>query len=388
MEIDCVNVYKLHLPFKFTASHSQKDATSVDNIVVEILASHNGLKGYGEGAPRPYVTSETQDGAIDAVRSLCLNGLFPWSLKDIRQIWDLVDGVTEEKNHNSALCALEMALLDLLARNENQNILYYLPRSYHADEIYYGATLPLPRHDTFFKLCKIIKRLEIKDVRLKMGGDIRQNQGALKLLRSMLGANCDLRVDANMDWNLESAKQHLPLLRSYEVGILEQPLAPGDDGWGHLAEIAKTKGVKLQADESVCSMANLEKVIEKGHFDIVNVRLSKCGGFRNSLKIMRRIRDAGLNYQVGCQLGESGILSAAGRALCAISSDALYYDGSYDRFLLRGNLTSVNVNFEHRGKASPIDGPGLGVTVNVKNLQEFADYSISIQRPRFIHTNL
>lgn len=381
MEIDRVNVYKVNIPLKFTASHSQKDATSVDNIVVEIFASHNGLKGYGEGGPRPYVTSETQDGAIDAVRSLCLNGLFPWSLKDTRQIWDLIDGVTEEKNHNSALCALEIALLDLLARSENQNILYYLPRSHYANEIYYGATVPLPRNDTFFKLCKIIKQLEIKDVRLKMGRDIRQNHGALKLLRSMIGPNCDLRVDPNMGWNLKSAMRHLPLLSMYEVGILEQPLAPGDNGWGGLAGIAKTKGLKLQADESVCSMADLEKVIEEGHFDIVNVRLSKCGGFRNSLRIIQRIRNAGLNYQVGCQLGESGILSAAGRALCSISSDALYYDGSYDRFLLRENLTSVHVNFAFRGKASPLDGPGLGITVNTKSLQKFTDYSITIQRP-------
>jgi tRNA(Ile)-lysidine synthase TilS/MesJ len=254
--------------------------------------------------------------------------------------------------------------------------------------MHYGATLPLPRHDTFFKLCKIIKQLEIKDVRLKMGKDIRQNHGALKLLRSMLGANCDLRVDPNMGWNLKSAMRHLPLLRSYEVGTLEQALAPGDNGWGELAGIAKTNGLKLQADESVCSMSDLEKVIEEGHFDIVNVRLSKCGGFRNSLRIIQRIRDAGLNYQVGCQLGESGILSAAGRALCSISSDALYYDGSYDRFLLRENLTSVNVNFEFRGKASPLDGPGLGITVNTKNLQKFTDYSITVQRPWSIHSEL
>jgi muconate cycloisomerase len=111
------------------------------------------------------------------------------------------------------------------------------------------------------------------------------------------------------------------------------------------------------------------------------VRLSKCGGFFNSLKIIQRIRAAGLNFQVGCQLGESGILSAAGRALCAISSDALYFDGSYDAFLLEENLTTEHVTFNQGGRAVPIEGPGLGIQVDLENLKRFSDDPVAIQRP-------
>ncbi|MBW2174821.1 MAG: hypothetical protein JRF64_09370 [Deltaproteobacteria bacterium] len=227
----------------------------------------------------------------------------------------------------------------------------------------------------------MLQGLDINEVRLKMGRDFDQNQGTLEASRQALGSGCDLRVDVNGRWDLDLAKQHLPLLVSHGVSMLEQPLMSDDDNWGELADSLRTIDVKLMADESVCSIADLEQAIGDGHFDVVNVRLSKCGGFFNSLKIIQRIRAAGLNFQVGCQLGESGILSAAGRALCAISSDALYFDGSYDAFLLRENLTTEHVTFGHGGRAVPLRGPGLGIQVDLKNLKRFSDDPVAIQGP-------
>jgi muconate cycloisomerase len=381
MKISAINAYKVTLPFKFSFSHSQKNATSVDNIVVEILTYEQELRGYGEGGPRPYVTGETQDGAISSVKSLCLHESFPWKLNDVRQIMNFIDSTSGGKQHNSTLCALEIALLDILARDEGQNVLHYLPSDHLTEEILYGATVPISDQATVFKICKMLQRLDINEVRLKMGTDFDQNQGALEASRQVLGFDCDLRVDVNGRWDLDLAKQHLPLLVSHGVSVLEQPLMPEDSSWKELSEVVRTIDVKLMADESVCSMEDLEKAIEERFFDVINVRLSKCGGFFNSLKIIQRIRAAGLDYQVGCQLGESGILSAAGRALCAISSDALYFDGSYDAFLLRENLTTEHVTFGHGGRAVPLRGPGLGIQVDLKNLKRFSDDPVAIQGP-------
>ena len=381
MKIRAINAHKIFLPFKFTFSHSQKNAASADNIVVEILTYEEGVRGYGEGGPRPYVTGETQDSAIRGVESLCQDEQFLWDLNDVSEVWDFVDHSMEQTKHNSALCALEMALLDILARNEGQNILHYLPSDHLTEEIRYGATVPISDQATVLKICKMLQKLDINEVRLKMGRDFGQNQGVLEASRQALGSGCDLRVDVNGRWDLDLAKEHLPLLVSHGVSVLEQPLMPEDPSWKELTEILRTIDVKLMADESVCSMEDLEKAIEERYFDVINVRLSKCGGFFNSLKIIQRIRAAGLNFQVGCQLGESGILSAAGRALCAVSSDALHYDGSYDAFLLEGNLTTEHVTFNQGGRAVPLEGPGLGILVDRENLNRFSTGRITIQRP-------
>jgi muconate cycloisomerase len=116
---------------------------------------------------------------------------------------------------------------------------------------------------------------------------------------------------------------------------------------------------------------------------MINVRLSKCGGFGNSLKIIEYLRCNKISFQIGCHLGESGILSAAGRILCLLCRDAVYCDGSYDEFLLEKNVTVEDVSMGPGGEADPLKGPGLGMEVSEKNLAELSEgfNSITVSRP-------
>jgi muconate cycloisomerase len=134
------------------------------------------------------------------------------------------------------------------------------------------------------------------------------------------------------------------------------------------------------ADESACSLNEVKKVIKEGHYKMINVRLSKCGGFRNSLKIIEYLRYRGIPFQIGCQLGESGILSAAGRALSLLCGDANYYDGSYDAFLLKENITLDHVSFGQGGEAGPLEAPGLGAEVSAQSLGRLSTDCISLSR--------
>ena len=137
------------------------------------------------------------------------------------------------------------------------------------------------------------------------------------------------------------------------------------------------------ADESACSLDDVKKIVKNGHYRMINVRLSKCGGMRNSLKMIDYLRCHGISFQIGCHLGESGILSAAGRVLCLLCNDAVYYDGSYDEYLLEKNVTIENVSFGPGGEAGPLNGPGLGVKVSGQNLSGLSQGAPAvIERPR------
>jgi len=130
------------------------------------------------------------------------------------------------------------------------------------------------------------------------------------------------------------------------------------------------------ADESACTLKETQNLMREGWYDMINIRLSKCGGIRNSLKIIDYLRTHRIPFQIGCQLGESGLLSAAGRTLSLLCRDARYYDGSYDEFLLKENITTENVTFGLRGEAGPLDAPGLGVEVSDKNLMRLSEDSV------------
>jgi len=198
----------------------------------------------------------------------------------------------------------------------------------------------------------------------------------------VFGDNCDLRVDVNGVWDYTSAVRHLHLLKDYDVKVIEQPFMPSDIDISKFARLVKNHGLVLMADESACSLTDVKHIYRKGDYQMINIRLSKCGGFRNSVKIINYLRSNNLSFQIGCQLGESGLLSSAGRALGILCSDALYYDGSYDKFLLKENITYEHVSFGKFGLARPLSGSGLGVDVNTKSL-----LALSIKPPVEITRN-
>jgi muconate cycloisomerase len=213
-----------------------------------------------------------------------------------------------------------------------------------------------------------------------MGQDFHHNSGVFEAVKLVFGNNLGLRIDSNAAWDIALACEHIPLIEAHKVRVVEQPMRPEDPNIAEFAEALQNNGAILMADESACSLNEVKKVIEEGHYKMVNVRLSKCGGFRNSLKIIEYLRYRGIPFQIGCQLGESGILSAAGRALSLLCGDANYYDGSYDAFLLKENITLDHVSFDQGGEAGPLAGPGLGAEVSAESLERLSTDCITLSR--------
>ena len=95
-----------------------------------------------------------------------------------------------------------------------------------------------------------------------------------------------------------------------------------------------------------------------------NLRLSTCGGFVRTHELAALAQREGLGYQLGCQVGETGILSAAGRHFAASVGNIRYLEGSYDRYLVKERLTTEDLTFGRGGFAPALQGPGLGVTID------------------------
>ena len=383
MQIDKVNVYQVLLPFTGDFTHSLRKRSSAKNIVAEVIAKQGKIKGYGESAPRSYVTGESQESVTRSIKDFIKQNNFPWELHDVSQIWEFVDSLSNGKEHNSAICAIETALLDALGKNQNKYIIDYFPKDFRTDKIYYGALIPMDNKERITEICRLIKKMKINKIRVKIGKDFDRNKEIIDTVSHMFIDSYDLRVDINGAGDLKLALKHLQLLKEYKVSVIEQPMMPDDPNIADYAKLAQTYGMILMADESACSLQDVKRLYREGFYKMINVRLSKCGGFRNSLKIIDYLRLNKTPFQIGCHLGESGILSAAGRILSLLCGDALYYDGSYDKFLLKKNITCENVSFGLGGEAGPLDGPGLGVKINNQNLSLLSDSSktITIMKP-------
>jgi len=383
MRVEKLIIYSVHLPFSFEFSHSLRKRLSGPNVVVEVVAEGGSIRGYGEGAPRTYVTEESQASVCRSVSGFAQARHFPWDLDDVSQVWGFIDSLPGEKIQNSAICALEISLLDALGRYEDRYILDYFSKDFYTPTVYYGAPLPLAGRDNILAGCKAIREMGIRKIKLKLGKDFSQNQEILDSACHTFGADYDLKVDVNGVWNGDMALRHLPLFRKYRVRVAEQPFPTDDSEFAEAAGLIKASGVALMADESACTFADVKKLDREGFYDMVNVRLSKCGGLRRSLKIVDYLRENRVAFQIGCHLGESGLLSAAGRILSLLCRDAVYHDGCYDAWLLKENITCEDVSFGWGGKAGPLRGPGLGVDTNPRNLESLSDRgaTVTISRP-------
>ncbi len=383
MQIDKVNILPVLLPFSGEFSHSLRKRTSAKNVIVEIIADNGKITGYGEGAPRSYVTGESQTSAVRSVRSFMQQNNFPWRLNDVSQIWNFIDSLPNGKDHNAAICAVETALLDALGKSQSRPAIEYFSKDFYVGTVYYGAVIPLTDKQRTISLARLIKNKNINKLKLKMGKDYKQNKESLEAVHQVFGEDYDLKVDVNGVWNGTMAHEHASLINSCKVKVLEQPMMSDDPDLADFAGAMQSFGVIMMADESACSLRDVKKIFQEGYYEMINVRLSKCGGFRRALKLIDYLRTKKILFQIGCHLGESGILSAAGRTLCLLCRDAVYYDGSYDEFLLKENITFENVSFGLGGKASALNGPGLGVDVNPQSLARLSEglTALTVSRP-------
>jgi muconate cycloisomerase len=373
MRIEEVSIYKIRLPFRTNFTHVLSRSAFAENVVVEMRGGTERVIGYGESAPRPYVTGETANSALKAIEGFLNQETFPWNLREVSQVWDFVDSLPDVKDQNAAICALEVALLDSLSSVQGRSVIECFPQDHLSEIVHYGAAIPIEQPKKITEICRSVKKMGIRRLKVKMGRDFHQNKKSLEAVHRIFGYEYDLKIDVNGAWHLGAALEHLPLIEDYKVRVVEQPMIPGDPDIVDFAERLRARGVKLMADESACCLSEVAKVVHEGHYNMINVRLSKCGGFRRSLRIVNYLRKKNIPFQIACQLGESGILSAAGRILSLLCGDAVYHDGSYDEFLLAENITESHVSFGQNGIAGPLGGVGLGVKVKRQNLERMSE---------------
>src|SRR5262249_25680564 len=146
----------------------------------------------------------------------------------------------------------------------------------------------------------------------------------LKNIRQRLGWKKDLRVDANEAWTSAEAAERIQALEPFKLSAVEQPVAHADVGV--LREVRRRTPVPIMLDESLCSMVDAERALAQESCDLYNLRLSKCGGFIPTLRLAQFAVKHGLGYQLGCQVGETALLSAGGRHFAASVAGLRYLE--------------------------------------------------------------
>jgi L-Ala-D/L-Glu epimerase / N-acetyl-D-glutamate racemase len=358
--IAAVDVLTAELPFRFSFGHALAERTSSTNVYTCVRLD-DGTVGYGEGVPREYVTGETVESALTALCDRLVPEVLGASVDDPPELLARLpltapDGAPQ----TAARCALELGVLDAAGKRLGCSVQRWLGNA-PAPVVEYDAVLPFSSPNKLIALAGLIRALGVKQVKIKVGADLEKELRSLELLRRILGPQADLRVDANCGWSVDETLAAVGRMRAHRISSVEQPLA-GDDHEG-LRRLTAELPEAIILDESLRTVDEARELAGTKTCDAFNIRVSKCGGLLPSLEIAGIAREHDLFTVVGAQVGESGILSAAGRHAAAAIVSPRYVEGSGGRLLLREDLTAENVLPGRRGWARTYTGPGLGVTV-------------------------
>jgi L-Ala-D/L-Glu epimerase len=382
MKLRLGTIYALDIPFVESFRHSTKVRAASDSVVVR-LEDEDGVVGYGEGVPRPYVTGETVPAALAYMQEVLWPAIAKRSFPEL-PIGDDAPGALAAVGEalpdrpadgvrawSSARCAFELALLDCLLKRQSRSLATLLPP--RRPQVVYSGVITAGTPEKAVEHAQRFALFGITQLKVKIGdGQDAERVGAV---RAAVGPKASLRVDANGAFDVPGALAALKALAPFGLDSVEQPIGAG--AADELARLRQDSPVPVMVDESLVTVADAEALIAAGACDFFNLRLSKNGGLGRTLQIAARARAAGLRLQVGAQVGETAILSAAGRHLAA-HLDPTFVEGSYGTLLLTEDVARDPVAFGHGGRGALLTGPGLGVKIDDARLAKYAATQIPL----------
>jgi L-alanine-DL-glutamate epimerase-like enolase superfamily enzyme len=379
MRVRQLTAYVLRVQLRKPFRHASAVRNYSDNILIRAELA-DGTTGWGEGVPRDYVTGETAEGAIEQLLVTPVSEQFAAGASNWTEAIQLCErfepaAVVEDPRGsygNSLRAAVELSLIDAYGKLFGEPVSKGLEAYPGVAEtllapsamVRYSTTIDAESKRKLWRSSLKMRAYGFRQCKVKVGADCEADAARMGVIRRWIGPRMDLRVDANEAWKPEHVLKHATALAPFGITCIEQPVA--HEELESLSELRRELNIPVMLDESLTSLYDAREAIRLRACDLFNIRISKCGGLLNSLRLAMLSREHGLGYQLGCHPGETGILSAAGRHFASAVRDIRYLEGSYDHHVLATVPTTPDLTFGYGGRAPALTQPGLGVVLDLK----------------------
>lgn len=334
------------------------------NYGIVIIKTDSGIEGVGEISMLWDGTGERACFDVDRLLAPVVLGESPF---DIVKILAKMDRAIQfSRASNTAKAAIEMALYDIIGKALNTPV-YNLLGGKVREYAPLSMSIFMDKIDVMVEQAMDYVKRGFKTVKVKIGMNTKNDIDAVREIRNALGKEINIRVDANMAWR--SSKDAIAIIKkleAYDVHSIEQPMSPNrlDD----IAEIRSQVNTPIMLDESIWEPEDAARALKAGAVDIFNIYVSESGGLYKSSSIFRMAEAFGVDATIG-SMPELGIGTSAQIHL-AVSVPSFNCPGDVCGFLYHKDDLIVETIRIEDGYAYPLEGPGLGITLDYNKLEE------------------
>jgi len=302
-----VNFHKVNLKKKYPLQISRGTHYKSQNLFIELIK--DGITAWGESAPGKTEGASNADEVEKSLLKLIETDIDSLSIYETHQ---------RSKELNIPPCAyaaIDIALWDWKAKKAGLPLSSLL--GFPTPSIPTSITVGINPPEIIKERVEIIlSNPQIKALKIKLGSPDGIEHDKLiysQVLESIKKSNISIRVDANGGWSLDEAKVMMKWLAERKAEYIEQPLIEGEED--KLKYLFESRPLPIFIDESCRFSEDVARHYE--YVDGVNLKLMKCGGITEALRILNVAKSHNLKTMIG-SMSESSVSISAGASISGI----------------------------------------------------------------------
>ena len=198
-----------------------------------------------------------------------------------------------------------------------------------------------------------------------IGQDLAFNEQLVREIQSAAGDGVTIMIDAGQVWDTKTALRMAAMLEQYDVGWLEEPVAP-DNLTGYRA-LSERSSLTIAGGEAESDYAAFERLIDVGGLDLIQPDLARCGGLSQGRRLAWLAHQR--HRRVVPHAFKSGVLVAASTHFAAAIPNGGLIEHTVSSSPIARDLVRREIDFDDGQVRVPLDQPGLGVEIDAEVME-------------------
>lgn len=313
-----LDVWQADYDLRLAFSHNLASRKRVSTLFVRVR-TERGNEGYGQALPRDYLSGESMESVVCAIREKWWPALGTLSISEadsdaVLSVFTPMHADADEKRLTASYSTVELAALDAFAHETGKSISTLLGSKETVERLPLVGVVPAAGPRLASRLSRILKWLGYQRFKVKVGRDEAADKRRIEAVRNTVGQDAWLAVDANAAWSPDEAKERLIGLSAYGIQLAEEPIRRENAKDIDYLQLEEACGISIMADESLCTIDDAKTLLKRGSPSWWNLRFGKNGGFVGMRELAALARANAIKLYGGVLVGETSLLAAAGRA--------------------------------------------------------------------------